>query len=113
MRFHEVRVLLVVLPMTESGAGAEPALELANSPACPIARCGCEEAPVPLAEAFRDPEEIPIRNLYLLILRAVDDFLWLPHATHILPHRAPLTPLDPRGLLLNSSLRRLLDTWSR
>jgi hypothetical protein len=64
---------LKILPIAESGARAESAFELANSPACPVVRRCLEEPSVPLTKAFGDSEGIALRFLLLAVLRAADD----------------------------------------
>lgn len=113
MRLHEVAVPFETLPVTEGGARTETALGLADGPACPVIRRRLEETPVPLAEAFRDPEEVAPRSFLLPVPCAADGLLWLHRAVRVLPRHVPLPPLDLRQFFLRSNFRRLLDTWSR
>ena len=63
VRLHRVAVPLEINPLTETCGGAKPALEHADSPACPIGRRSLEERPVPLVKASRDAEELALRLL--------------------------------------------------
>jgi len=115
VRLRGLAVALEDLEVPEPRVWAEPALDDADGPACPVVRSRFQEGPLPRVEALRDVENsTSLRLLQLAGFHVGNRLVLLRHrAADVVLYRSLHTPLNPRLLSLhNRPRRRLLDTWS-
>ena len=114
VRLRGFAVALEDLKVAEPRIWAEPALDHADGPACPVVRSRFKQGTLPRVEVLRDVEGgAAHRLLWLAGLHRVNLIVLLRHrAVDVVPCRSLHTPLKPRLLFLhNRPHRRLLDTW--